>query len=92
MSQVQPKTTLFQPDQDRLAIDKLSAFRTELGTVPRIRRGANKITQEIDNKRLDSKQFISSQAFLRTIGERVRGTAAGEQSRPQLLETLDTVA
>jgi hypothetical protein len=38
------------------------------------------------------KQFISSQAFHRTLGERVRETAAGEQSRPQIFETLDTVA
>jgi hypothetical protein len=50
MSQNQPKASFFQPDQDRLAIDKLSAFRTGLGAVTKTRKGANIVTQEIDNK------------------------------------------
>jgi hypothetical protein len=33
MSQNQPETSPFQPNQDRLAIDELSAFGTGLGTV-----------------------------------------------------------
>jgi hypothetical protein len=56
------------------------------------RRAANKITQEIDNKDSTQKQFISSQTFHRTLGGRVRETAAGEQFRTQILETIDPVA
>jgi hypothetical protein len=59
MSQNQPETALFQPDQDRLAIDKLSAFGTGLGTVTKTRRGANKTTQEIDNKKTRFKNNLS---------------------------------
>jgi hypothetical protein len=92
MSQIQPETALFQPDQDRLAIDKLSAFGTGLGTVTKTRRDANNTTQEIVNKDLTQKQFISSQAFHRTLGGRVRETTTEEQFRPQLFETLDTAA
>jgi hypothetical protein len=50
MSQNQPKASLFQPDQDRLAIDKLSAFGAGLGTVTRKPGAAIKTTQEIDNR------------------------------------------
>jgi hypothetical protein len=51
------------------------------------RKGANKTTREIDDKNLTQKQFISSQAFHRTLGGRVRETTAGERFRPQILET-----
>jgi hypothetical protein len=92
MSQNQPKSTLFYPDQNRLAIDKLSAFETGLATVTETLRGANETTQETDNKNSTQKQFISSRVFHRTLGGHVRETAAGEQFRPQILETFDTVA
>jgi hypothetical protein len=73
-------------------MDKLSASGIGLRTVTETLGGANKTTQEIVNKSSTQRQFISSHAFHRTLGGRVRETAAGEQSRPQLLETLDTVA
>jgi hypothetical protein len=50
ISQNQPEAALFYSSQDRLAIDKLSAFGTELGTVTKTRRGATKTTQEIIKK------------------------------------------
>jgi hypothetical protein len=59
-------------------MDKLSAFGTRLGTVAKTRNGASKTTREIDDKNQLKKQFISSQAFHRTPGERVRETTAGE--------------
>jgi hypothetical protein len=37
-------------------------------------------------------QFISSQAFHRTTGGRVRETTAGERFRPRIFETFDPVA
>jgi hypothetical protein len=46
-------------------------------------KGANRTTREIDDKNSTQKQFISSQAFHRTPGGRVRGTIVGEQLRPQ---------
>jgi hypothetical protein len=61
--------------------------------VTETQKGANKTTQEIDNKKTRLRNsFISSQAFHRTLGGRVRETAAGEQFRPQILETFNTVA
>jgi hypothetical protein len=62
-------------------MDKLSAFGTGLGTVPKTRRAANKVTTRTRLK----KQFISSQAFHRTLGERVQEPTAGEQFKPQIL-------
>jgi hypothetical protein len=38
------------------------------------------------------KQFISSQAFHRTPGGRVRETTAGERFRPRILELFDPAA
>jgi hypothetical protein len=78
MSQNQPETPLFQLGQDRLAIDKLSAFRTGLVTATKARKGASKTTREINDKNRLKKQFISFQAFHRTPGGRVRETTAGE--------------
>jgi hypothetical protein len=48
--QNQPKTPLFQLGQDRLAMNKLSTFRTGLGTAAETRNGASKISCKIDNK------------------------------------------
>jgi hypothetical protein len=42
-----------------------------------------KTAQEIDNIDLTQKQFISSQAFHRTLSVRVRETTVGEPFRPQ---------
>jgi hypothetical protein len=52
-------------------------------------KGANKTTREIDDKNSTQKQFISSQAFHRTPGGRVREPTAGERFRPRNLKTLD---
>jgi hypothetical protein len=54
MFQNQPEAAFFYPSKDRLAIDKLSPFGTELGIVTKTRRGATKTTQKIV-KRLDLK-------------------------------------
>jgi hypothetical protein len=50
MSQNQSEAAFFYLGQDRLAIDKLSVFGTELGIVTKTQRGATKITQEIVKK------------------------------------------
>jgi hypothetical protein len=50
ISRNRPDTPHFYPDQDRLAIDKLSAFETGLGTAAETWNGASKITCEIDDK------------------------------------------
>jgi hypothetical protein len=52
-------------------------------------KGANRTTREIDDKKSTQKQFISSQAFHRTPGGRVREPTAGERFRPRNLKTLD---
>jgi hypothetical protein len=89
ISQNQPETLLFQLGQDRLAIDKLSALGTGLGTATEPRNGASKTTCEIDDKNRLEKQFISSQAFHRTPGGRVREITTGEQFKPRNLESFD---
>jgi hypothetical protein len=44
---------------------------------------------EIDEKNRIEEQFISSQAFYRTPGGRVREITAGEQFEPRTLESFD---
>jgi hypothetical protein len=77
-----------------------STFLTEnLAYVPKSTRTlslSNPITtvltgphKEIDNKDTTQKQFISTQAFHRTPGGRVRETTAGERFRPRNLKTFD---
>jgi hypothetical protein len=83
---------LFQLSQDRTAIANLSAFGIGLGTATETWNGASKTTREINDKNQLKKQFISSKAFHRTPGGRVRETAAGERFRPRILETFDPVA
>jgi hypothetical protein len=56
------------------------------------RKDASKITRGINDKNSTQKQFISSQIFHRTPGERVQKTIVEEQFRPQILETFDLVA
>jgi hypothetical protein len=65
---------------------------TGLGTVAETQNGVSKSTREIDDKNRLEKQFISSQAFHRTPGERVQKTTAGERFGPRILETFDPVA
>jgi hypothetical protein len=55
-------------------------------------KGANKTTQEIDDKNRLEKLSISSQAFHRTPGGRVRETTAGEQFRSRILELFEPAA
>jgi hypothetical protein len=50
ISQNQADTPLFYLGQDRLAIDKLSALRTDLRTAAEIQNGVSKTTSEIDDK------------------------------------------
>jgi hypothetical protein len=50
ISRNRPDTPLFQLGQERLVIDKLSAFGTELGTAEETWNGASKTTHEIDDK------------------------------------------
>jgi hypothetical protein len=45
---------------DRLAIDKLSAFGTGLGTTSEARNSASKTTSEIGDKNWTEEQFMSS--------------------------------
>jgi hypothetical protein len=72
-------------------MDKLSAFRTELGTAAEIRNGARKTTCEIDDKNRFKNQFISSQAFHRTLDRRVYETTAEERFRLENFESFDPV-
>jgi hypothetical protein len=51
-------------------MDKLSAFRTGLGTAVEARNGASKTTYEIDDKNQIEEQFISPQTFHKTPGVR----------------------
>jgi hypothetical protein len=78
MSQRQPNAALFYPDQDGLAIDKLFAFGTGLGIVTTRGEVLLRPHKRLTTKTRLREQFISSQAFHRTLGERVRETAAGE--------------
>jgi hypothetical protein len=57
---------------------QLSALGTGLGTAAEARNDASRTTREIDDKNRLEKQFITSQAFHRTPGGRVRETTAGE--------------
>jgi hypothetical protein len=87
----QSDAPLFQLGQDRTTIAKLSTFGTGLGIATETRNGASKTTREIDDKNRLKQQFISSQAFHRTPGGRVREPTAGERFRPRILETFDLV-
>jgi hypothetical protein len=83
ISQNRPDAPLFQLGQDRTAIAKLSAFGTGLGTTEETQNSASKTTSKINDKNQREEQFISSQAFHRTLGERVRETTAGQQFKPR---------
>jgi hypothetical protein len=84
-------TPLSSNGQDRIAIEKLSALRTGLGTAAETHNSASESTCKIDDKNRIEEQFISSQAFHRTPGGRVRETTVGEQFKPRILETFDPV-
>jgi hypothetical protein len=50
---------------------------------------ASKTTSKIDDENRIEKQFMSSQAFHRTPGGRVRETIVEEQFKPQIIESFD---
>jgi hypothetical protein len=56
-------TPLSSNGQDRIAIEKLSALRTGLGTAAETHSSASESTCKIDDKNRIEEQFISSQAF-----------------------------
>jgi hypothetical protein len=86
---INPKPISSKSAQDRLAIDKLSALETRLGTAAETRIDAGKTTSEIDNKNQIEEQFISSAAFLRTSGGHVREITAEVQFRLRIIESFD---
>jgi hypothetical protein len=62
-----------------------------LGTAAETRNSASKTTSEIDDENRIEKQFMSSQAFHRTPGTRIRETTVGEQFESRNLELFDPV-
>jgi hypothetical protein len=68
------------------------ALETGLGTAIETRNGASKTTSKIDDKNQIEEQFISSYAFHRTTGGRVRETPVGEHLELENLELFDAVA
>jgi hypothetical protein len=53
------------------------------------RNDAGKTMCEIDDKNWIEERFISSQAYHRTPGGRVREITAGEQFEPRILKSFD---
>jgi hypothetical protein len=51
----------------------------------------SKTTCEIDDKNQIEEQFMSSQTFHRTLGERIRKITVKEQFEPQIIESFDPV-
>jgi hypothetical protein len=91
ISENRPDVSLFYLGQDRLAIDKLSALGTRLGTATKTQINASRTSCEIDDKNRIKELSISSQSFNRTIGGRVRKNTAGEQFEPRILKSFDPV-
>jgi hypothetical protein len=91
ISQNRPDAPLFQLGQDRTAIAKLSAFGTRLGITVETRNSASKTTCDIEDKNQIEEQFISSQSFHRTLGERVREITVGKRFEPRILESFDPI-
>jgi hypothetical protein len=73
-------------------MEQLSALGTGLGTTVKTRIEASKTTCEIDDKNQIEEQFISSHAFHRTHGGRVREITAGIQFELGNIEFFDSVA
>jgi hypothetical protein len=69
---------------------ELSALETVLEIVADTRNGASENAREIDDKNQIKTQFVSSQIFHRTPGERVQKTTAGERFKPRTLESYPT--
>jgi hypothetical protein len=67
----------------------LSVLRIELRTAAKTQIDVSRNTCKIDNKNQIEQQFISSQAFHRTSGGRVREITVGEQFEPKILESFD---
>jgi hypothetical protein len=62
---------------------------TGLGISAETQIGVSQNTSEIDDKNRIKEQFISSQAFHRITGGRVREIIAEEQFEPRILESFD---
>jgi hypothetical protein len=75
-----------RPHSYSKAVSPRNRARNRSGT----QNGVSKTTREIDDKNRLEKQFISSQAFHRTPGGRVRETTTGERFRPRILEPFDS--
>jgi hypothetical protein len=64
------------------------ALETGLGTTVKTLIGASKNTYEIDDKNRIEEQFISSQSFHRTPGERIWEITTKEQFEPSTFNLL----
>jgi hypothetical protein len=62
-----------------------------LGTAAETQNSASKTTSEIDDENRIEKQFMSSQAFHRTPGRRIRETTAEERFESRNLELFNSV-
>jgi hypothetical protein len=91
ISQNRPEDPPFQLGQDRLTIDKLSAFGTRLGNAAETQDGSGKDPSKTDNENQIENRFVSSQAFHRTSGGHVRKITTGEQSESRILESFSPV-
>jgi hypothetical protein len=77
--------TWLGPHSYRTAI----SHRTGLETSAETQIGVRQNTSEIDDKNWIKEQFIFSQAFHRTPGQRVRGITTEERFEPRILESFD---
>jgi hypothetical protein len=66
-------------DPDHLAMGKLSAHGTRLGTTAETRNSISRNTCKTDDKNQIKTQFVSSQSFHRTPGGRVQEIIAEER-------------
>jgi phosphoribulokinase len=74
-----------------MAIEKLSALVTGIGTTAETQNGASTTTSEIDDKNQIKKQFMSSQAFHRITGRRIQKITAEERFKSRTLESFEPV-
>jgi hypothetical protein len=74
-----------------MAIKKLSALVTGIGSTAETQNGASTITSEIDDENQIEKQFMSSQAFHRTTDRRIQKITAEERFKPRPLESFEPV-
>jgi hypothetical protein len=79
------------PESTRCPRIILMALETGLGTTAKTQNGASKTMSEIDEKNRIEKQLMSSQAFHRTAGGRVREIIMEERFETRKLESFDPV-